>query len=887
MEQQRKTIYRRQGGGQVRPSGGAPAPARRPKRPPRRRNPLLPLLCLGALALAICLAVWLLGRGGGPDGPAVPDYGTVAEAWQQNELGYYYNDQGEVIPGAVLKGIDVSRYQGEVNWETAKAAGVDFAIIRCGFGGEWDGQEEDWAQDDPQWRRNADECTRLGIPFGAYLYSYATTVEEARSEADHVARLLGLVAPAHEGLEDYTAAPYNLTYPVYYDLEDKYITGVLPDEMAELTAAFFERLESYGYTGRQGLYASLNWVRARFDDPGFDRWRDELWIARFNSELGYTGPYSIWQCSYTAPGADYGVQSETVDINFVMKSLTITGITDASGKQAAPSFTNDTYKNELWLGQKKDRATLVTDHPAEVDGGQKIFWASSDTSVATVDKNGTVKAVGEGQCTVTATLADGTESADVTVRVGSVTVPVFATAALAGQVDNGSLSLADVAALKATYPDAILLDAGGSLHGTDAASLTGGMDMTSAFSSAGYDLQVFDARDLAFGSERLLTDAGAAAGPSLAANLRGEDGAPLFYRSTSWNRNRVSNGMNYTVREAGKVIGFFALADPDAVNNRVVTPRETALTANDALQTASEQVAALNAKGADAIICILGPDFGLDDDTLQEGLAQLGVTAVIDGGLAQDGAPAGGVPVLAAATGLERVGRLDLVFTAEGGVEVSVSSVSANALQTARESLTGDALDAYDRADAALTELVISDGTVYNQVLFTYAPNPDTDKTISFGNYVAQLYADLAAADQANWGEAWAGVTPTALVGYTAEPVQGQLTRGDLQSSLPGGEHRIVLVQTTGEAVGRLIEGGTVTRTYLDSLTAYTPAEGAALLITDTLALQNLDAADYTVLRDYGDVYWNVRMAINDATNNFNEAFYLPEAPTLGVGRGS
>ncbi len=61
-----------------------------------------------------------------------------------------------------------------------------------------------------------------------YLYSYATTVEEARSEADHVARLLGLTAPPQEGLDDYTAAPYRLSYPVYYDLEDKYISGVLP-----------------------------------------------------------------------------------------------------------------------------------------------------------------------------------------------------------------------------------------------------------------------------------------------------------------------------------------------------------------------------------------------------------------------------------------------------------------------------------------------------------------------------------------------------------------------------------------------------------------------------------------------------------------------------------
>lgn len=100
----------------------------------------------------------------------------------------------------------MSKYQGEVDWEKAQAAGIDFAMIRCGFGSEWNGTG-DYAQDDEQWCRNADECTRLGIPFGTYLYSYATTEEQAKSEAEHVARLLGLVAPPHEGLDDYTATP--------------------------------------------------------------------------------------------------------------------------------------------------------------------------------------------------------------------------------------------------------------------------------------------------------------------------------------------------------------------------------------------------------------------------------------------------------------------------------------------------------------------------------------------------------------------------------------------------------------------------------------------------------------------------------------------------------
>ena len=174
-----------------------PQPPQKPKRrsAKRRRSRIVLGLCLLCLAVVLVVSVVMVRCTAEPGGPAEADFGTPAAAWQKNELGYYFNASGGAIPAAVLKGMDVSKFQGEVNWETAKAAGIDFAIIRCGFGGEWDGAEENWAQDDPQWRRNADECTRLGIPFGTYLYSYATTVEEARSEADHVARLLGLTAP--------------------------------------------------------------------------------------------------------------------------------------------------------------------------------------------------------------------------------------------------------------------------------------------------------------------------------------------------------------------------------------------------------------------------------------------------------------------------------------------------------------------------------------------------------------------------------------------------------------------------------------------------------------------------------------------------------------------
>ena len=847
-----------------------PKPTYRKRRAPDpRRRLILPLAALLVVVIVavIVSAIVLLRPDEGE--PAVPQPGQSAGAWQKNDAGYYFNDAGEPILGAVLKGIDVSEHQGEIDWQKAKDAGIDFAILRCGYGNEWSGEGtfEEYGQDDAYWERNADACTELGIPFGVYLYSYATNEEMARSEAAHVARLLGLIEPTVEGTPSYTDKNYQLSYPVYYDLEDRSITGLFPEEMAAIVTTFFDQLEEYGYTGQQGLYASLNWVRARFDDPAFDPWRDNLWIARYNNTLGYTDTYAMWQATYQAPGTDYGVQSETVDIDFVMEDLTMTGIESASGKAVTPSFTNDTYKNELALGQKGDKATLVTDEPGEENGGQKIYWSTDNKEVATVSRDGVVTARGNGQCTVTATLADGRTSVSCVVRVGDVTVPVYATGQLRGAITTEDLSLADVAALKASNPDALLIDAGGSLQGSAPTSLTGGMDMTSSFAAAGYNLQCFDASDLAFGYERLLDDAVTANGESLAANLRSAEGVPLFYRSTSWSRNRITNGMNAVLKSAGKRIGFFSLASLGC------SAESENLTAADPIQTASEQVAALRGEGVDAIVCVVGPE--TDDAPLWETLAQLGVNAVIAGGRTEPAADAP-LTVVPAGGGLEAVGCLQLTFTAEGTVEAAASTTPADAA-------TAQQQDAWQTARDALDALEAGDESVRAQVLFTYE---ESSRSISFGNYVAETYLALAENDRANWPADLQGQTPVALAGGVGELEAGDVTRGALLDALPAPE-RLQLVQTTGAMYAELLNAGSVAETYTDSLVSNEIApEAQVLLITDTATLRSLSDQSYTLLRDYGDAFWCVRMAINDATAGFTEPFVLPQAPRYGVGRG-
>ena len=188
-----------------------------------------------------------------------------------------------------LRGIDVSTFQGDIDWEKVKNAGIDFAVIRCGFGSNTE------RYDDAKWKRNADECTRLGIPFGAYLYSYAQTTEGAKSEAAHALRLL-------EG--------YKLSLPVYLDLEDDTVAGCSNEVIGQIADTFCAALQDAGYD--VGIYANLNWWNNRLTSSAFDNPAWHKWVAQWGSECTYNGDYTMWQ--YTSSGSVDGI-SGNVDMD--------------------------------------------------------------------------------------------------------------------------------------------------------------------------------------------------------------------------------------------------------------------------------------------------------------------------------------------------------------------------------------------------------------------------------------------------------------------------------------------------------------------------------------------------------------------------------------------
>ncbi|MFR6098727.1 MAG: glycoside hydrolase family 25 protein [Thomasclavelia ramosa] len=191
----------------------------------------------------------------------------------------------------VRDGIDVSQYQGEIDWERVKEH-IDFAILRCGYGQDIPGQ------DDPTFKRNADECTRLGIPFGVYLYSYATDERAALSEARHVMRLV---------------KDYKMEYPVYLDLEDPRIGRLTNEQIERNCRVWADELARNNYF--PGFYASYYWWTSKLTGALFTRYT--RWVARYAEELGAKG-FDMWQ--YTDKGFVEGINAP-VDRNYAFRDF--------------------------------------------------------------------------------------------------------------------------------------------------------------------------------------------------------------------------------------------------------------------------------------------------------------------------------------------------------------------------------------------------------------------------------------------------------------------------------------------------------------------------------------------------------------------------------------
>lgn len=221
---------------------------------------------------------------------------------------------------AVAQGIDVSAYQGQIDWNAVKASGkVDFAIIRCGYG------QDMTSQDDTYFRRNVQECQRVGIPFGLYLYSYTTTVSGASGEADHCIRLIN---------ECKNYSMFQL--PMYYDLEESSAYALSKSTLLSIAQTFHDKIESA--TGKTvGIYANTNWFTNKLTDSWYQE--QPLWCAQYYSSCQYSGDYDLWQ--YSSSGSVSGI-SGRVDMNYSRVPVSqISGGTNTPAPSVPSGFHSD------------------------------------------------------------------------------------------------------------------------------------------------------------------------------------------------------------------------------------------------------------------------------------------------------------------------------------------------------------------------------------------------------------------------------------------------------------------------------------------------------------------------------------------------------------------
>ena len=269
----------------------------------------------------------------------------------------------DILPdGATAQGIDVSEHQGRIDWNAVKASGIDFAILRVGFGApSWGGRV------DYQFNRNISECERLGIPYGVYIYSYAFDNQQAADEASMVIDCL---------------SGHNPRLPVYYDLEDKtIIADGRQSGIASRAQTFCNKISSAGY--KPGIYANLNWFNNILTDPVFKSGSWDHWIAQYNSQCHYTGSYSFWQ--YTSRGKVSGI-SGNVDMNYayVDVSLYYWQLKEGTWYYATSdgkAYTGWLRQGGAWYWLDPDAGGVMATGLHECNGS--LYWFNSSGAMAT------------------------------------------------------------------------------------------------------------------------------------------------------------------------------------------------------------------------------------------------------------------------------------------------------------------------------------------------------------------------------------------------------------------------------------------------------------------------------------------------------------------------
>lgn len=210
-------------------------------------------------------------------------------------------------------GIDISKHNGKIDFTKVKKAGVDFVIIRAGFGKEA-------TQKDPLFDENYVGATKAGLPVGAYWYSYAKTPEEAKKEAQ-------VCYDVVKGKK--------FEYPIFFDIEEK--VAFASKKADTICKAFCDFMEEKGFFA--GIYISRSPAQSYLSMETRNRYA--MWLAEYNKKLNYNGSYGMWQ--YSSTGVVEGVKGSVdrdyayVDYPAIIKAKGLNGFKKTAEKKAAPA----------------------------------------------------------------------------------------------------------------------------------------------------------------------------------------------------------------------------------------------------------------------------------------------------------------------------------------------------------------------------------------------------------------------------------------------------------------------------------------------------------------------------------------------------------------------
>lgn len=215
--------------------------------------------------------------------------------WYGDEVhsnGSVTDDFYKYFGGEDMKGIDVSVHNGDIDWGKVKTDGIDFAILRAGYG-------KLASQKDQKFEQNYKNAKAVNLPVGAYWYSYAMNENEARQEADVFLSVI-------KGKQ--------FEMPVYFDLEEKKQFDLGKEKVSAIMRAFLEKVESAGYF--TGLYGSASSLTTHTADDIKSRYT--IWLAHWVDETNYSGAYGVWQ--HSEKGKVAGINGN-VDLDICYKDF--------------------------------------------------------------------------------------------------------------------------------------------------------------------------------------------------------------------------------------------------------------------------------------------------------------------------------------------------------------------------------------------------------------------------------------------------------------------------------------------------------------------------------------------------------------------------------------